>query len=143
MAKIKTNFLTFWLGSLGTYFFLTTLSVLFQPYEVFPAYGIVGYTIVISLLLTSIAQARQRWHFVLSGLTLVVAGVVASIDIALSRDSILEALKNLELQWARELFSDDSRNANMVNVLLILLNIFTSGLAANVLFHGLNHRNFE
>jgi len=143
MIKIKTDFLTFWLAAIGTYIVLTSVSVLFKPYETFPAYGIVGYTAVIALLLSAIGHSELRWHFILSGLTLVIAGVVASLDIALSRDSIVESLKNLNFEWARELFSNDAINANLVNVLLILLNIFTSSLAAGVLFYGLNRRNFK
>ena len=143
MALVKNSFLWFWLGSIGTYLVLSTLSLVFKPYEVFPAYGLVGYTIVILLLLSAIGHSRQRWDFILSGLTLVIAGVVASMDIALSRDSIIEGLKSLDSEWARELFSNDATNANLVNILLILLNIFTSSLAANVLFYGLNRRNFR
>ena len=143
MNQERNHFVKFWLGAIGTYVFLTTISLIFKPYEVFPAYGIVGYTLVIILLLNAIAHSQQRWHFITSGITLVIAGLVASLDIALSRESIIAELRNLNSEWAREIFSNHDTAANLVNVLLILLNIFTSSLAAGTLFHGLNRRNFK
>jgi len=140
---VKNKFITAWLGSIGLYIFLTFISLTFEIYRIFPAYGLFGYTAVILLLLYSISLANMRWHYILSGLTLVFAGVLASVDIILSRGVIVAELRQIETEWARQLFEDDETVSNMVNVLIILLNIFTSSLAADVLFHGLNRKNFE
>lgn len=139
----KSRFIPAWLSAIGLYVVLTSLSLIFEPYRVFPAYGVVGYTAVIFMLLYAISQAEKRWNFILIGLTLVLAGVLASIDIVLSRSDIIQELRNLDSAWAQRLFHDDATVGNMVNVLVILLNIFTSSLAADVLFHGLNRRNFH
>lgn len=143
MNFAKTRFLPAWLGAIGLYIFLTCLSLIFEPYRVFPAYGLIGYTAVILLLLYAISQAEKRWNYILVGLTLVLAGVVASIDIVLSRGTIVQELQNIDADWAQSVFGDEETLENMVNVLVILLNIFTSSLAADVLFHGLNRRNFK
>ena len=144
MMMLKRHpFMSAWLGSILLYIFLTTISFTFQIYRIFPAYGLFGYTVVILVLLYSISLAEDRWHYILSGLTLVFAGVLASVDIILSRGIIVEELRQIETEWARQLFESDDTVNNLVNVLIILLNIFTSSLSADVLFHGLNKRNFQ
>ena len=132
----RNYFLYSWLGSILLYIVLTTISMLFEVYKVFPAYGMLGYTCVILLLLFAVSMAEQRWHYIVAGLTLVLAGVVASIDIVLSRDIITAGLRALESDWAKNIFTNNETVKNLVNVLVILLNVFTTSLAAGVLFYG-------
>lgn len=143
MQNTLSPFLKYWLGSLGLYLSLTTISLMFDIVRSFPVYGIIGYTLVILLLLAALGNAELRWHYILSGLTLVIAGAVAGVDIVLSRDTIVEGLKQIDSEWARAIFNDEQTFADLVNVLVILLNIFTGSLAAGTLFHGLNKRNFK
>ena len=143
MRFIKKDFISVWLGSIFLYVFLTFVSLTFEIYRIFPAYGVLGYTSVIMLLLYAISLAELRRHYIVAGLTLVFAGVLASIDIILSRTIIVEELRQIEAGWAQQIFEDDDTVNNLVNVLIILLNIFTSSLSADVLFHGLNRNNFE
>ncbi|WP_461538323.1 hypothetical protein [Spongorhabdus nitratireducens] len=138
-----SGFLRCWLGAVSLFVILGTVSLVWEPYHYFPAYGFIGYAITIALLLFALAQSEQLWHYVLVSFTLIKFGAVAGFDIVLSRQEIAEALAvSGELSWLPFQLTVETLD-DYVNILVLILNIFTGSLAGNSLFYGLNRRNFE
>ncbi len=65
------------------------------------------------------------------------------MDIVVSKEAIIADLAALEVEGLRTVISDPVMVDNYVNILVVLLNIFTSSVAGNALFYGLNSRNFQ
>lgn len=130
-------FVKFFVGSWATYFVLVLLSYGLKLYEFFPGAGIIGYGIVIGLLLAALNEAEKKWHYLSVGASLVTYGAIASFDIVLSKQELAE------LWVLYDWFPLTMQHVDgYMNVIIILLNIFTGSLAANCLFHGLNKKNF-
>ncbi|MFL0805429.1 MAG: hypothetical protein K6L81_17080 [Agarilytica sp.] len=128
----------YFLGSWGTYFFLLLLSFSLKLYEIFPGTGIIGYSVVIGFLLAALNEAIKKWHYLVVGASLVLFGAIASFDIVLSKQELAELW--VLYGW----FPLTMQHVDgYMQVIIILLNIFTGSLAANCLFHGLNKRNFS
>lgn len=127
----------FW-GSWLCYFLLAFISYLFKIYEFFPGTGIIGYSVVIGLVLMALNEAAMKWHYLVVGASLVIFGAIASFDIVLSKQELAELW--VLYGW----FPLTMQHVEgYMQVIIILLNIFTGSLAANCLFHGLNKRNFD
>ena len=75
--------------------------------------------------------------------TLILFGAVVSLDIVISKEAIIADLVALEIEALQQVLADTAMVDNYVNILVILLNIFTSSVAGNALFYGLNSRNFQ
>ncbi|MFL0810461.1 MAG: hypothetical protein K6L76_08610 [Agarilytica sp.] len=126
------------LGSWASYFVLVVLSYSLKVYEYFPGSGIIGYGVVIGLLLVALNEAALKWHYLVVGASLVTYGAIASFDIVLSKQELAE------LWVLYDWFPLTMQHVDgYMNVIIILLNIFTGSLAANCLFHGLNKNNFK
>ena len=69
-------------------------------------------------------------------------GTIASLDIVMSKEAIVADLAVIEMSGLQRLLADPAMIDDYVNILVILLNIFTSSVAGNALFYGLNPRNF-
>ena len=117
---------------------LQTISYLWQPYHYFPSFGFFGYTITILLALISLNYAYQQWHYVIQSFTLIFFGLIASLDIIWSKQEILDAFTQLGWHSLMKIQID-----GYIQVLLVMLNIFTGSFAANGLFYGLNRKNFK
>ena len=133
-SRFLFSFLSSWL----IFFLLAIISYFFSPYESFPMYGVFGYSMVIGLLLVALNFSERRLHYLLMSFSLILAGAFASFDIILSKDE----LANAWFLWELFPLTDDHVDG-YVQVLIILLNIFTGSLAANSLFYALNKKNFE
>ena len=136
----RQQFIFYW--SLGILLFssLFSLSFYFDIYEVFPAYGFIGYSVVIFIVMVALSKSWQPWHFVLVSISLILLGISASLDIVLSKDDMIAQFNSSvmgQLSRSGEHWDD------YVDVLLIVLNVFTSAIAGNALFYGLNKRNFS
>ena len=131
-------FLRYFLGSWLSYFILVLLTYAFAIYEYFPGAGFIGYGIVIYLLLSALNQASRKSHYLLVGGSLVLFGAIASFDIVLSKQELAE----LWVLWDWFPLTGQLVEGYM-QIIIILLNIFTGSLAANCLFYGLNKKNFE
>ncbi len=75
--------------------------------------------------------------------TLILFGAVVSLDIVISKEAIIADLVALKIEGLQQVLADTGMVDNYVNILVILLNIFTSSVAGNALFYGLNSRNFQ
>ncbi len=60
----------------------------------------------------------------------------------MSKEAIIADLAVMEMSGLQRLLADPAMIDDYVNILVILLNIFTSSVAGNALFYGLNTRNF-
>lgn len=137
------SFLSFWLTSVSLFFILGTLSLQFEIYRWFPAFGFIGYSILLLLLLTTMSKAWKKWHYIAVSGTLILFGAIVSLDIVISKEAIITDLLALGEGGVRQVLSDPVMVDNYVNILVILLNIFTSSVAGDALFYGLNSRNFR
>lgn len=123
-------FLSAWLF----YFILLPLVSIYKFYEVFPAVAFIGYTIIIALNLMAIAYSNKRLHFILLSFSLMIIGAIASLDMILHKEQMAEFWKFWNA-WGIEL--TEQSVTTYVQVLIILLNIFTGSIAAQCLFNGL------
>jgi len=131
-------FIRYFLGSWGAYVFMATLTYLFKLYEIFPGMGFIGYGIVIGLLLAALNHAARRGDYLLVSASLILFGAIASFDIVVSKQELAE----LWVLWGWFPLTGQHVEG-YVQIIIILLNIFTGSLAANCLFYGLNKKNFE
>lgn len=131
-------FIKFFFGSWCSYFCLVLLTYFFKLYEIFPAVGFLGYALVIGLLLVALYESEKRWHYMVVGGSLVMFGAIASLDIILSKQELAE----LWFLWGWFPLTGDHVEG-YVQIIIILLNIFTGSLAANCLFYALNKKNFD
>ncbi len=134
-----------YLCSAACVLFLLLLVASYQlhVYEVFPAYGFIGYSLVIFTILVALKSALLPWHFIAVSVLLILFGTTASFDIVLSKAEMVKNLQHSEFVVIQKLLSSQKVLDDYVDVLLILLNVFTSALAGNSLFYGLNRRNFD
>ncbi len=131
-------FVKYFIGSWACYFLLAVLTYSLKLYEYFPGTGFIGYGLVIALLLAALNAAGKKSHYLLVGASLVVFGAVASFDIVLSKQELAE----LWVLWGWFPLTGQHVEGYM-QIIIILLNIFTGSLAANCLFYGLNKKNFK
>ncbi len=131
-------FLRYFVGSWLSYVILVSLTYAFAIYEYFPGAGFIGYGIIIYLLLAALSHAAQKNHYLLVGGSLVLFGAIASFDIVLSKQELAE----LWVLWGWFPLTGQHVEGYM-QIIIILLNIFTGSLAANCLFYGLNKKNFN
>ncbi|KEQ19599.1 hypothetical protein [Endozoicomonas numazuensis] len=141
--KKENRFIIHWFFSLVLFGFLLAFSLSFEIYKKFPVFGFIGYGLVILNLLWALSQAIKPWHFIAISLFLVLFGTLGSLDIVLSKDEMLETLLLLNHEWLLLSGLNAQTLDDYVNVLVLLLNVFTSALAGSALFYGLNRRNFE
>lgn len=139
----ENRFVIQWLSSLILFCFLLTLSLSFEFYKKFPVYGFIGYGLVILNLLWALNQAWKPWHYIAVSIFLVMFGTLGSLDIVLSKDEMLKNILALDISWLTAIELTEETLDDYVNVLILLLNVFTSALAGSALFYGLNRRNFE
>lgn len=125
------------LGSWAAYAVLAVVTYSLKLYEYFPGTGFIGYGIIISLLLAALNEATRQSHYLLIGASLVLFGAIASFDIVLSKQELAE----LWILWGWFPLTGQHVEGYM-QIVIILLNIFTGSLAANCLFYGLNKKNF-
>ena len=144
MKKIqpKQPFLIYW--GFGGLLFISLLSLSYHSrvYELFPAYGFIGYSLTIFTVMMALSKAWLPWHYILVSISLILFGTVASLDIVLSKQEMMNMLAKMELQVLGNVLESQKSLDDYVDVLLILLNVFTSAIAGNALFYGLNRRNF-
>ncbi|MFK0572756.1 hypothetical protein [Endozoicomonas sp.] len=141
-STANRSFLFLWLSSVLLFFILGVLSLQFEIYRWFPAFGFIGYTTLLLLLLTTMSKASQKGHYITISGTLIFFGAFVSLDIVISKEAIIADLVALEMEGLRTVLSNPVMIDNYVNILVILLNIFTSSVAGNALFYGLNSQNF-
>ena len=131
----------YWYSFLGGWLFYLALLPLvnnLRLYEIFPGVAIVGYGVMIASQLVAINFSERRRHYLLLGVSLIVMGAIASLDILLNRIELAEL-------WAASgwLPVTAENVEGYIQILIIILNIFTGSLAAQCLFYGLNRRSFE
>jgi len=105
---------------------------LFDVYLFFPFFALFAYSSLIGGLLWALTLAKKRSECITTALGLIFLGTFASVDILLASNEAIEMFMRLSNQH----FSRDILHS-LTQVLLVLVNIFTGSLAANVLFHGL------
>lgn len=133
-----SRFYRYFFGSWVSYFVLVALTYKFNLYQHFPGVGFLGYGFVIALLLAALSASLTKVHYLVVGTSLVLFGAIASFDIVVSKQEIAE----LWVLWGWFPLTSQHVDGYM-QIIIILLNIFTGSLAANCLFYGLNKRNFE
>lgn len=131
-------FLRFFASSWLAYLVLALLTSIFSIYEYFPGTGFIGYAAIIYLLLAALNEASKKSHYLAVGGSLVLFGAIASFDIVLSKQELAE----LWVLWGWFPLTGQHVEGYM-QIIIILLNIFTGSLAANCLFYGLNKKNFD
>ena len=105
---------------------------LLDVYLVFPFFAFFAYSSLIAGLLWALTLAKKRSQFIVTAIGLIFLGTFASVDILLASDNAIEAFMRLP---NHNISRDTLRS--LTQVLLVLVNIFTGSLAANVLFQGL------
>ena len=130
-------FLHYYCASWIIFGFLAVLSYFFKAYEIFPGFGLIAYTSIIGLLLAALNEANKKPHYLLVSFGLILYGAIASIDIVLSRNEMIALWMTYD--WFP---ADQTHVDGYIQVVIVLLNIFTGSLAANCLFYGLNDKNF-
>ncbi|WP_211830881.1 hypothetical protein [Kistimonas asteriae] len=141
-APRNRRFIYLWISSVLLFVALGTVSLSLDIYRWFPAFGFMGYSAVLVLLLSAMANAWGKWHYIAVSITLILFGTIASLDIVMSKEAIVADLAVIEMSGLQRLLADPAMIDDYVNILVILLNIFTSSVAGNALFYGLNTRNF-
>ncbi|WP_153767101.1 hypothetical protein [Endozoicomonas sp. OPT23] len=136
-------FLSCWLSAILLFFILGCVSLLFQPYQHFPAYGFIGYALSIILLLLALTQSQHQWHYLVVSMTLIIFGAIAGFDIVFSSEEIAHSIENHRFISAIPTKISAKMLDDYINILVLILNIFTGSLAANSLFYGLNKRHFK
>ena len=133
MVKLSL-FTRYFSASWLTFALLLTLSTSFKIYTVFPAFGFLGYSVVIVLLLLGLSKATKQTHYMITSVSLIVLGAFALFDIILSRDELVAIWLDTQFIPLSEYHIEA-----YVNAIIMLLNIFTGSLAAACLFHGLKN----
>ncbi|MBU2896922.1 hypothetical protein [Vibrio hepatarius] len=105
---------------------------LFDVYLFFPFFALFAYSSLIGGLLWALTLAKKRSECIATALGLIFLGTFASVDILLASNEAIEMF----MRWSNHHFSREILHS-LTQVLLVLVNIFTGSLAANVLFHGL------
>ena len=105
---------------------------LLDVYLIFPFFAFFAYSSLIGGLLWALTLAKKRRQFIVTAVGLIFLGTFASVDILLASD---EAIENFMRLPNHNIPRDTLRS--LTQVLLVLVNIFTGSLAANVLFQGL------
>ncbi|AZL83866.1 MULTISPECIES: hypothetical protein [Aliivibrio] len=129
----------FWLHlgtAIGLFGFFFIAAFVFHIYEVFYFFSFLAYGVLIFNLLSAIVYADQWFHYVLCSVLLIILGTFASIDVLSARDELLTNW--IEAEW---LGLTVKNSDDYIQVILILINIFTGSLAANTLFYGLCKKN--
>lgn len=127
----------FFLGSWLVYFILLPIVNGFSLYEWFPGIAFIGYSIVIVLQLAAINFGDKRHQFIVLSASLILIGAVASLDMIINKQQ-MAALWGV---WGWFPLTPEHIDGYM-QVLIVLLNIFTGSVAAQCLFYGLNKRAF-
>lgn len=130
------NFWFLFLGSWIIYFLLLPTVAYFKIYEVFAAIGVLGYGAMILLNLIAINFCEKRLDYILTSISLIAIGAVAATDMIINKYSMIQIWMEQVPSLTEELATD------YLQILIILLNIFTGSIAAQSLFHGLNKRTF-
>ncbi len=142
LLRDKNDFLVISIGVFALFACFLILSIYYEVYRFFPAYGFIGYSAIILGILIALYKAWQPWHYVTVSISLIVFGTIASLDLLLSEKELWIVLNSVgETLLGYTLMKDELND--YTNVLLILLNVFTSSIAGNALFYGLNQRNFR
>lgn len=118
------------------FFSLLFFSLATQIYLVFPLFSFVGYSGVIIGMLVALNYAHRKWHYIMHSCSLIFFGTLASLDIIMSKGEMAASWSQVSWISLNEENLDD-----YIQVLIVLLNIFTGSLAANGLFCGLNQGN--
>ncbi|WP_258132714.1 hypothetical protein [Aliivibrio sifiae] len=129
----------FWLHlgiAAGLFVFFFIAAFVFHIYEVFYFFSFLAYGILIFNLLSAIVHADKWFHYVLCSVLLIILGTFASIDVLSAKEELLASW--IEIEW---LGLTKENIGDYIQVLLILINIFTGSLAANTLFYGLCKKN--
>lgn len=129
----------FWLHlgiAVGLFIFFFIASFVFHIYEVFYFFSFLAYGVLIFNLLSAIVYADQWFHYVLCSVLLIILGTFASIDVLSAKEELLESW--IEVKWLGLTMDNID---SYIQILLILINIFTGSLAANTLFYGLCKKN--
>ncbi|OCH11456.1 MULTISPECIES: hypothetical protein [unclassified Aliivibrio] len=129
----------FWLHvgiAIGLFIFFFIASFVFHIYEVFYFFSFLAYGVLIFNLLSAIVYADQWFHYVLCSVLLIILGTFASIDVLSAKEELLESW--IEVKWLGLTINNID---SYIQILLILINIFTGSLAANTLFYGLCKKN--
>ncbi len=131
------SFWHYFIGSWIIFIVLLPIVNIFKIYEVIPAIGVIGYGAMILLNLIAITHAVYRYDYILLSIALIAIGLIASVDIISNKQQMIAIWtaqsNNLTLGTAED----------YVQVIIILLNIFTSGTASQCLFYGLNKRAYD
>ncbi|NOH78153.1 hypothetical protein F0231_00200 [Vibrio sp. RE86] len=128
----KFHFKKVFVSTCGLFALFLFAAFQFDVYLVFPFFALFAYSSLIGGLLWALTLASKRGEFVVTAIGLIFLGTFASVDILLATDEAIEHLINLPYV---HLSKETLHSLNQV--LLVLINIFTGSLAANVLFHGL------
>lgn len=129
----------FWLHlgiAVGLFIFFFIASFVFHIYEVFYFFSFLAYGVLIFNLLSAIVYADQWFHYVLCSVLLIILGTFASIDVLSAKEELLDSW--IEVKWLGLTMDNID---SYIQILLILINIFTGSLAANTLFYGLCKKN--
>lgn len=129
----------FWLHlgiAVGLFIFFFIASFVFHIYEVFYFFSFLAYGVLIFNLLSAIVYADQWFHYVLCSVLLIILGTFASIDVLSVKEELLDSW--IEVKWLGLTMDNID---SYIQILLILINIFTGSLAANTLFYGLCKKN--
>ena len=122
--------------AVGLFIFFFIASFVFHIYEVFYFFSFLAYGVLIFNLLSAIVYADQWFHYVLCSVLLIILGTFASIDVLSAKEELLESW--IEVKWLGLTMDNID---SYIQILLILINIFTGSLAANTLFYGLCKKN--
>ena len=79
----------------------------------------------------------KRYDYMLLGISLIIIGAIASLDIIINKQQFVD----LWMQWQWLPLTPDHVDG-YVQILLILLNIFTGSIAAQCLFYSSNKKHF-
>lgn len=109
----------------------------FNLYEIFPGIAFLGYASVVALQLAAINFSFKRYHYFVVSFSLIVIGAIASLDMIIHKQFMAEL-------WAQQnvIPIQPEHIDGYVQILIILLNIFTGSIAAQSLFYSLNRRDF-
>ena len=70
-APRNRHFFYLWISSVLLFVVLGTASLALDIYRWFPAFGFMGYSVVLVLLLSSMANAWVKWHYIAVSITLI------------------------------------------------------------------------
>ena len=127
----------FFIGSWIIYLLLLPIVNAFKIYEHIPAIALIGYGTMIILNLLSINECAKRYDYILLSISLIAIGAIASIDMIINKQEMISIWVEQWPTLTSELAED------YMQILIILLNIFTGSLASQCLFQGLNKRVFK